>query len=197
MDVKISFQGARTRFASAFVAVILGTGLTGCGVAGSPGTGAEPLRHDGATLEVGDPIPVPSDPQLKITGTIGQTNRRDSLLLDVETLGQMPQAEATLFEPFLKQDVRFEGVLLSDLFRYVQPDAASVELTALDDYRVRFSLDELEPDRVLLAIAANGAEIPIADGGPTRIVFLDAEQGLGANTDHWIWSVSDIEFEGA
>jgi hypothetical protein len=45
---------------------------------------------------------------------------------------------------------------------------------------------------VLLATRSGGAAIAISDGGPARIVFL-SDDGLGANSDNWIWSVTRIE----
>ena len=55
------------------------------------------------------------------------------------------------------------------------------------------SLADVRAGGILLATGdGSGAHIPIADGGPTRIVFL---KGLpaGANADQWVWSLKTID----
>jgi hypothetical protein len=46
---------------------------------------------------------------------------------------------------------------------------------------------------VLLATrTGDGGAIPIAEGGPIRIVFADGVAS-GANANQWIWSVTTID----
>jgi DMSO/TMAO reductase YedYZ molybdopterin-dependent catalytic subunit len=68
----------------------------------------------------------------------------------------------------------FEGVLLSDLLEVAGvPDSASkVSLTALDDYKVDFTVDDARSSQMLLAPDSSS---------------------LGRNPDLWIWSVSSME----
>lgn len=174
----------------------LGALLIACGGPGETTSGSANART-GASLEVGDPIPAASkeDVVLEMSGAIDVTNAGGSLSLNLETLEQMPVVEATLYEPFVEQDMTFGGILLSDLFRYAGAESAiQVEMTALDDYRVTFPIDKLQADRTLLATRAEGKTIGIEEGGPIRIVFLDEETQFGPTTDNWIWSVSSMAF---
>ncbi|MGH2712035.1 MAG: molybdopterin-dependent oxidoreductase [Actinomycetota bacterium] len=171
---------------------------TACGSSSGGAGNTSAPEHRDAVLRVGEPIPpAGKDAVLDITGAIGVTNAGKTLTLDLETLETMPQLEATLYEPFLEKDVLFAGVLLSDLFRYAGAENASaVEMTALDDYHVTFSMEELQADRTLLATREQGSPIPIADGGPIRIVFLDDETQFAPITDNWIWSVRSMVLTG-
>jgi hypothetical protein len=172
---------------------------TACGGSSTDSGNAAAPEREQAELEVGEPIPpAGKDAVLDITGVIGTTNDGETLTLDLETLEKMPQVEATLYEPFLEEDVSFAGVLLSDLFRYAGAESAStVEMTALDDYHVKFPMDELQADRTLLATREQGSTISIADGGPIRIVFLDNETQFAPVTDNWIWSVRTMDLTGS
>jgi hypothetical protein len=40
----------------------------------------------------------------------------------------------------------------------------------------------------------DGSPIPVAEGGPTRIVFRDGIPA-GNNSEQWIWSLSTIEVQ--
>jgi hypothetical protein len=186
----------RTRTAVGSVLALLL--LAGCGGNGSaPSAPAELQGTQAASLPVGGDIPAPRGHAiLTLSGDVQHPNVGRDLELDLSTLDRMPQFESTVFEPFLKRDVRFSGVLLSDLFAYAGSEGASaVRMTALDDYRVSFGLAELEAGQILLATHADGERISVADGGPSRLVFLNADHGLGADTDNWIWSVDDMLFE--
>lgn len=179
------------------LAVVAVLSMAACGVTAAervdPATpSGAPVTRAG-TLGTGALEPPAGRIVLTVTGAITGGNDGDRVSLDLALLERMPSLEATIHEPFIGQDVRFDGVLLSDLLRIVgaQEDASVLSMTALDDYHVRLPLEQLDTDRTLLAFAADGHPIEIADGGPTRIVFLD-QTGLAANTDNWIWSVSDI-----
>jgi hypothetical protein len=97
-------------------------------------------------------------------------------------------------EPFLKKRVTFEGVLLADLLAVADvPDSATkVSLTALDDYKIDFTLDDVRSSQMLLATKADGKHMPVDRSGPIRIVFPDGSS-LGRNPDLWIWSVSTMK----
>jgi hypothetical protein len=38
----------------------------------------------------------------------------------------------------------------------------------------------------------DGSAIPIDQGGPVRVVFLDGVEA-GKNPDQWIWSIKEID----
>jgi hypothetical protein len=171
--------------------------LTGaCG--GTATTPAVPQdRQDTAgTLKVGTTVPAPENRVILTLTGVDHPNVGNDLELDLATLQRMPSVQATVFEPFLERDIRFGGVLLSELLSYAGVDPTStMEVTALDDHLIHFNLGQLDERQVLVATDIEGRPLQIADGGPSRFIFLDASSGSGSNTDNWIWSLTDMTFE--
>lgn len=173
--------------------------LAGC--AGNSAAGVEPtaaaapvvLRE--ATLRPGEPVPAPAGtPLITVTGAVGVANQGGTVALDRRTLARLSQVELRTYEPWVKRDLTFRGVWLADVLALAgAPRTSAVRVTALDDYTVDFTAAELRAGGILLATSdGDGAEIPVEDGGPTRVVF---ERGLraGVNADQWIWSLRSIE----
>jgi hypothetical protein len=146
------------------------------------------------TLVAGDRIAPPrGEVVLTISGEIGAHNQGKKLVFDLASLEKMRTVRMQTSEPFLKRKVTFEGVLLTDLLAVagVPPSASKVDLTALDDYKVDFSVDDVRSSQMLLATKADGKRMPVDKAGPIRIVFPDSSS-LGRNPDLWIWSVSTM-----
>lgn len=176
-----------------------------CGGGGSAGTGAvDPGDRETAArtatvvtpavLKPGAAIPLPAESVLVLRGSISGTNEGDMLRLGVETLDQLGLHQVQVFEPWLKEDVGFQGVWLADLLDVagVAGSASGIHFVALDDYSVDLSMEEVDAGGILLATrTADGEPLPIDQGGPTRIVFLDGV-AAGVNADLWIWSLKEI-----
>ncbi len=182
----------RIRMSGLIATAVVLSFLTACG--GAPAATVEPAPV-GSSLPEGSTLPTPKGKSILTLSGVANPNAGHDLKLDLATLGLLPTVDATVYEPFLKHDVQFEGVLLSDLLGYAGVDSnATMTVTALDDYEVAFSLDQLDEARVMVATHADGAVIDIPDGGPTRFVFLDGSSGLGSNSDNWVWSLAHVTF---
>ena len=160
---------------------------------------AAPSQHEAVTsadgIAAGDPIPEPgSKPVLTIKGAITESNSANGVELDVETLAEMPSTDADVYEPFIKEDVTFTGVMLDDLLEIVgmESGAGSVFMQALDDYSMELSITDVSEAGAMVAIEEDGKPIKIRHGGPARIVFL-TDGKISANTDMWIWSVNRMK----
>ena len=173
--------------------------LAGCGAAPTPApdrtAGSAPVVLREASLRPGQAVPVPAGtPLISLTGNVGAANQGDTLALDRRTLARLSQVQLTTYEPWVKKDLSFRGVWLSDVLALAgAAPTAGVRITALDDYSVDFTAAELRSGGILLATSDGaGAEIPLQEGGPSRIVF---QRGLraGTNADQWIWSLRSIE----
>ena len=146
------------------------------------------------SIAVGDPIPAPKGKAvLRVTGVGSGNAGTHATALDFRTLEQMPQVKVRVYEPFLKRDMSFSGVRMSDLLAVigVSPSAGSIYMHALDDYHVTLTQDQLASAGAVLATRANGARIAIKDGGPIRII-LPGSGKVADNTDNWVWSVDRI-----
>jgi hypothetical protein len=130
---------------------------------------------------------------LTMSGEIGTRNQGKKLALDIASLERMRMVRMQTTEPFLKRKVTFEGVLLSDLLAVagVPGSASKVNMTALDDYKVDFTVADVRSSQMLLATKADGKRMKVDRAGPIRIVFPDSSS-LGRNPDLWIWSVSTM-----
>jgi hypothetical protein len=116
------------------------------------------------------------------------------LQLGVDTLDQLGVVKVDTYEPWAKKRMGFQGVWLADLLKVagIDKSARTVHFTALDDYQVDLTMAEITKGGIFLATkSADGSPIPIDQGGPTRIVFMDGVKA-GASADQWVWSLKDI-----
>ena len=187
----------------AVAAALLGLAAA-CG--GSPDTGAaapagqaEPAPGkiiSPATLKPGQAVPKPAQkPVLTITGKISAANKGHALVFDRRTLERLGVVQVRLYEPWAKKTLEFRGVWLKDLLAVaaLQADAARLHMTALDDYQVDLTMAEVRAGGILVGTqAGDGSSIPIDQGGPVRILFLDGVPA-GANPDQWIWSLTTVD----
>lgn len=109
---------------------------------------------------------------------------------DLATLELLEQHELTIVEPFVDAEHTYRGPLWADVLRAagVPLDGRDVELVALDDFVTDIPTDAGALDGLVLASTEDGEPIPIAAGGPLRLVFPPGNE-TGANLNNWIWSV--------
>ncbi|GAB4553072.1 MAG: molybdopterin-dependent oxidoreductase [Anaerolineales bacterium] len=127
-----------------------------------------------ASLKPGDAIPAPSgEVILTVSGKISAKNNGDTLQMDLATLEKLGLVEYDIHDPWMKEQVTYTGVLMSDFLKFIQADSTAelVHIVALDDYQVDLSVRELQKWPVLLATRANGAYMTVNENGPTRIIF--------------------------
>ena len=187
---------------SAVAAVLV---LAGCGN-GSAGTPAAEVTAKPeattaarvisvASLTPGQTIAKPAGKTLfTVTGKIAVTNHGSGLALDRSTVESLGVVQVELYEPWTKKNTTLRGVWLKDLLAAarVPADATTVHVVALDDYAVDLEVSDVRAGGILLATGlADGSAIPIDQGGPVRVVFLNGV-AAGANPDQWIWSIKEI-----
>lgn len=186
--------GCKTRVMGRAVVVVTAIGLAAGGCSAGPDATAR-----AAAVVVTTPaartsdgrLPAPTaDPVLTITGRVERAVR-----VDDAGLGTLGRVRIDLYEPWVKQRMGFQGVWLDDVLDAAGIDAGAhdLHLTALDNYQVDLPVAEVRDGGVLLATrTGDGGPIPVADGGPIRIVFADGVEA-GANANQWIWSLTTID----
>jgi hypothetical protein len=160
-----------------------------------PSATTSPQVVSAGSLVAGEPVARPrGDVVLTMSGQIATYNQGRRLALDLRSLERMRTVRLETTEPFLKRRVKLDGVMLADLLTVagVSSSASKLHITALDDYKVDFSLDDVRSSQMLLATKADGKRMPIDRAGPIRVVFPD-NSSLGRNPDLWIWSVSTMQ----
>jgi hypothetical protein len=197
MYTRRSRPGRLVACAAAAVLTLVGSMLGGCadetpaGV--ETGAGSTPTAT-ALPLTIPDPKGVSL---LTISGKIGAGNKGDALVLDEGAVAGLAKLDLSFTDPFQKKTLALKGVWMVDLLAAadVTDDAQTVRMTALDDYVVNFTMDEVRAGGMFLAAAdQQGEPLTLENGGPTRIVFVDGTPA-GANSDKWIWSLATIEVQ--
>jgi hypothetical protein len=180
------------------VAVLAGAGaLVISSMGSSKGTAPAPPRPAVVRAAPVKALPAPMDDAvLRISGVVHGNVGARTTKLDLATLDAAAHESVTVHEPFLKHDVTFTGVRMSELLRRAGVDATArtLHMHALDDYQVDLPIAAFAADG-MLATRANGKPIPIAKGGPIRLIFT-ATSAVAANTDNWIWSLDSVQVRG-
>jgi hypothetical protein len=158
------------------MALVVALAVAACGGKDEAGTKAPapsastPQVVDDGSLAAGQKISAPQgEVVLTLTGDIGTANKGSKLELDLASLEKMRRVRVEAAEPFLKRRVMFEGVLLSDLLAVagVPSSASKVSMTALDDYKVDFKLDDVRSSQMLLATRPTASTCRSTPPGPS------------------------------
>lgn len=168
------------RCGRAAVALGLVAALMGCSET-SPELPEDPLP---AAFE--DGVPEPTG-EVVLTVTTADTEHD----WDIATLERLPQRDLTILEPFVDEEHTYTGPLWADVLRASGVDlttAGPVEVVALDNFVVDLPTDAETLDGLVLAHLEDGERIPIAEGGPIRLVFPPTNPA-GENLNNWAWSV--------
>ena len=125
---------------------------------------------------------------LRIKGVKNGNVRATVTELDFATLDRAASDKITILEPFVKRKMTFTGIPMGELLQRagVDPSARNLYMHALDDYHVDLPIAGLK-DAGFLATRVGGKKIPIAKGGPIRLLFSGRGK-LARDTDNWIWS---------
>ena len=150
-----------------------------------------------AQLKGGDPIPPPrGEIILTVDGAIGAANDGNKIVMDVATLEAAGLVEYTVRDPFERRNRLFRGVLMRDLLNLwkVNPDASTLLMVALNDYRIEVPIDMLRQFPVLFALQADGAYMKIEYRGPAMLVFPYGYYKFKRplSDAYWIWQIKSI-----
>ncbi|WP_336921079.1 molybdopterin-dependent oxidoreductase [Aquipuribacter sp. SD81] len=179
----------RTRHAALLAVPLLLLPLAACG----EDAAAAVTTVSAGSVSTVDDVPAPDEDDVVLTFTGGATNTDGELRLSLAQLESMPTVEATVHEPFLDEDVVFRGVPLEDVLALVDlpDDVDTVHTVAYNEYAVDLPLSVADTPGAILATRADGEEIALEDGGPTRVVFTDEHPAAGDEA-LWIWSLATV-----
>ena len=175
---------------SAFVAVLYRSG--GDDRAGSASAPTAAVPEPVAVK----PLPAPSGERiLRIRGVETGNVSATETAVDFATLDRAATDKLTIREPFVKRKMTFSVVPMGELLQRAGADPAARKLYmhALDDYHVDLPMAGLK-DAGFLATRVDGKKIPIAKGGPIRLLF-SGHGKLARDTDNWIWSLDSVRVE--
>ncbi|KRD20460.1 hypothetical protein ASE48_01230 [Mycobacterium sp. Root265] len=146
---------------------------------------AEVVTVHNAQVAPGQPIATAGKPVLSVY------DGSDRTVFDLAGLEKLGTARSRLYEPYVKQNITFEGVPAQNLATYLALDRADrIDVVALDGLELTIGVGDLLDSKALFATRTDGQEIPIADGGPTRLVFPG--DPLASDLNQWIWSLATV-----
>lgn len=114
---------------------------------------------------------VKPDPVLEIVFLDAQNVVQSRSTMMMDELRALPSAEFETTTVWTDGKQHFRGVWLSDLMAHLQITEGTIYLSALNEYLVEFSLEEIVPGGALLAYERNHAPMGPRDKGPLWVVF--------------------------
>lgn len=186
------------KYSIAYVLLLTLIGLVACG---GDSTSREPIYEivQEGSLSAGDSIPAPiGDVVLTIEGEISNTNVGDTAQFDLETLERLGLISYDVNDPFVKREIVYTGVLISDLLDVVGADASAetLELMALNEYSAEAKISDMREFPIILGLQADGNPISLDEGGPAIVIFPfdDYSEDLDHITydAQWVWSMTQI-----
>jgi DMSO/TMAO reductase YedYZ molybdopterin-dependent catalytic subunit len=166
-----------------FLIPVLAFVLAGCGA------DADAERLSLVSLTASPVADAGADAILQVEGAVERPLR-----LGDDTLNTLAREQVTLYEPFEKRSMTFQAVPLRDVLALagVERGATALHTVALNDYVVDIPLDVAASDGVYLAVRnGDGSAIPVAAGGPVRIVFASGAKGAKVQ-NYWSWSLARV-----
>lgn len=108
---------------------------------------------------------------LTVSGKITNTNDGDTAVFDLPMLEALGMSSIVTATPWYDGVVRFEGVRMDALLRYVGATGESVTATALNDFSTDIPISDFSRFGVILALKRDGIYMPVRDKGPLFIVY--------------------------
>lgn len=153
-----------------------------------------------ATLKPGATIPLPQqEVLLTITGKVNNANSDHAILMDRVTIESAGLVEYTVTDPFEERPIVYRGVLMRDLLALwqVNADAATVHLSALNDYTIDIPLRDFQQYPILFALQSDGVYMQPDYRGPAMLVYPVDRYTFDplAVQRNWIWQIKAIDIQ--
>ncbi len=123
-------------------------------------------------------------------------SKSDPVQFSLEDLDNMEQVTIETTTIWTDGDVTFSGVPLSVVLASVEAEGTSVEMVALNDYKVVMPLDQVEDNAPIIATRMNGKVMSVRDKGPYWVVFpYDADPKYQTETIYAfsIWQLNRLK----
>ena len=153
------------------------------------------------TLVAGDAIPAPEGRKiLAVSGDISAANMEGAAVFDAATLEKIGVVRFTTETAWSDNPITFDGVLLSAVLDVVGAGsaAASLKITALNDYAIDVPIEDAREWPTILALKADGKYMSVREKGPLWLVYprhMNAEFGNDKYNARWIWQIATIEVQ--
>jgi hypothetical protein len=132
---------------------------------------------------------------ITITGKISPDIPNGAARVGYDTFNKIGVKEMETRTFYSKKRYKFSGVLMRDLLDYVGANGETLEVTALDDYRINIPIADYQKYDVLLAFKLDGKNLSIRDRGPARIIYpIEQHSELSDKkyASRYIWQIKGM-----
>lgn len=135
---------------------------------------------------------------LTISGKIGETNRGNVAVFDLEMLQKLPQQTFVTKTPWDKNPTKFTGPFLRDVLSAVKSSGKTLTALALNDYKTTIPADDANLFDIIVAHKIDDTPIPVRTKGPLFIIYpFDSKPEL--NTSKYYgrsaWQLKSLKVE--
>ena len=119
-----------------------------------------------------------------------------AITLTRDEIAKLPQHELTEQPTSFPQPIKFKGPSLADVLTLAGATGNDITLSAVDDYKVDITADDMKKFNPILAIEKDGVRMAPDDFGPFFVMWPFKEKpeiGIEAYQAKAIWSVVKIE----
>lgn len=142
-----------------------------------------------------------------IIGSHGQASLADAPILHIHIgdkapvalsdadLVALPQVEFTTTTIWTEGELTFSGPSLSGLLATLGVENTDLEMTAINNYKVRIPREAIETDAPIIANRIDGEQFGVRQKGPLWLVYpYDAEERYRSETvfSYSIWQLTSI-----
>jgi len=129
---------------------------------------------------------------LTVKGNIEVSNVGDEYQFDLDMLKKEGKDLQTN-DPWLESEFTYTGLPLSQLVKMVKPGdgTTTLKFVAPDDYTVEVKIADCKGTDILLAYAADGADLLPDLGGPLKLVFAESLSDIYP-PESWGWMIVKV-----
>lgn len=129
---------------------------------------------------------------LTVKGNIEVSNVGDEYQFDLDMLKKEGKDLQTS-DPWLESEFTYTGLPLSQLVKMVKPGdgTTTLKFVAPDDYTVEVKIADCKGTDILLAYAADGADLLPDLGGPLKLVFAESLSDIYP-PESWGWMIVKV-----
>jgi hypothetical protein len=132
------------------------------------------------------------------TLTVNRPGAEGPVILTLSQLQALPQHELTEQPTNFPKPGKFRGPLLADVLKLAGAERKDAKLTALDDYQVGITADEMAQHQPILSLELDGVSLIGHDFGPYFVMWPFQEKPEIDNDTFQakaIWQVTKIEVQ--
>jgi hypothetical protein len=138
------------------------------------------------------PVAPTGEVLLTVKGNIGASNVGDEYQFDLDMIKKEGKDLKTN-DPWLETEFTYTGLPLSRLVEMVKPGsgATTLKFVASDGYTVEVKIADCTGTDILLAYAADGADLLPDLGGPLKLAFADSISDTYP-PESWGWMIVEV-----